>query len=90
MSKSARVGSFAAKVVGRGSAKLWNATCYIGEGLGEFGEAFIEETPKQFDLEIAAGLARKAERLAKAQALAAAQVEEQPALPMAKPRKAAA
>ncbi len=82
MSKSARVGSFAAKVVGKGSAKLWNATCYIGEGLGEFGEAFIEETPKQFDLEIAAGLERKAARLAKAQALAAQAVAAQAAAPM--------
>lgn len=90
MSKSARVGMFAAKVIGKGSAKLWNATCYVGEGLGEFGEAIIEQTPIEFDAEIAAGLERKAARIAKAQALAAAAVDAAPALPMAKAKKAAA
>ena len=90
MSKSARVGLFAAKVIGKGSAKLWNATCYVGESLGDAGESFIENVPKEFDAEIAAGQARKAARLAKIAAAAAAAVEEVPAAPMLKAKKAAA
>lgn len=90
MSKSARVGLFAAKIIGRGSAKLWNGTCYVAEGLGEFGEAVIENTPKEFDAEIAAGLARKAARLERMQAALALEVAEVPAAPMAKAKKATA
>jgi len=90
MSKSARVGGFVAKMVGRGSAKLWNGSCWVAEGLGEFGEAIIEQTPIEFDKEIEAGLARKAARIAKAQALAAAALAETPALPMAKAKVAKA
>lgn len=90
MSKSARVGGFMAKVVGKGSAKLWNGACYIGESLGDAGEAFIENVPKEFDAEIEAGLARKAARLAKIQAAAAAAaaaIEQAPAAPMVKASK---
>jgi hypothetical protein len=60
----------------------------LAEGLGEFGEAVIEQTPIEFDAEVAAGLARKEARLAKIAAMVEAQAAA-PMMPVARKAKAA-